>query len=221
MLVSLLREPLAHPKNFNYETVAWMAAATQSADYMVRHMMGANNLISRMALLGYAIEQCSVPGMMLEFGVYRGMSLIEIARRSAQTVHGFDSFEGLPEDWTYYQKQGRFGLEGAVPKFEQKNIELHTGWFDATLPPFLQSHPGPARFVHIDCDLYSSTRTALEQLAERLVAGTVIVFDEYLNYPGWEQHEFRAFQEFVESNGTKYRYIGFASMDSSVAVKVI
>ncbi len=219
-LASLLREPLAHPKNLNYESVAWVVAAARSADYMVRHMMGATNHTERMPLLEFALGQCSIPGLVMEFGVFRGESLSAIARHTQQDVHGFDSFEGLPEDWTYYQKQGRFGLEGQLPVFTQSNVHLHKGWFDAALPKFLATNPGPARFIHIDCDLYSSTRTVLEQLSERIVPGTVILFDEYLNYPGWDQHEFRAFQEFVQRTAMRYRYIGFASADSSVAVKM-
>jgi hypothetical protein len=219
-LFSLLRSPLPHPKSINYESVAWMAAAAQSAEYMVRHMMAARNLLDRMALLEYALEQCSIEGLVLEFGVYRGESLQQLARRAGQVVHGFDSFEGLPEDWTYYQKQGRFSLDGVEPRIAATNIELHKGWFDATLPAFLRSHEGPVRFLHIDCDLYSSTRIVLDQLAQRIVPGTIIVFDEYLNYPGWDQHEYRAFQEYVATFRIDYRYIGFASAHSSVAVRV-
>jgi hypothetical protein len=220
-LHALLRDPLAHPKSLNYETIAWIVAAVHSADYMVSRMMEARNLIERMELLDYALDQCSITGLVLEFGVYRGASLSVIARRAGQIVHGFDSFEGLPEDWTYSQKQGRFGLDGKLPVFAEANVQLHKGWFDATLPVFLECHSGPARFVHIDCDLYSSACTVLDRLAERIVPGTVILFDEYLNYPGWEQHEFRAFREFVDRTGRDYRYIGFASADSAVAVKII
>jgi len=74
--------------------------------------------------------------------------------------------------------------------------------------------------VHVDSDLYSSAVTVLEGLASRVVAGTIILFDEYINYPGWEQDEFRAFQEFVARHGVAYEYIGFASSHHSVAVKI-
>ena len=42
-----------------------------------------------------------------------------------------------------------------------------------------------------DLGFYSSTKTILDLLAPSLAIGTVIMFDEYFNYPGWEQHEFR------------------------------
>jgi predicted O-methyltransferase YrrM len=205
----------------NFVSAAWQAAASQAADYMVQHMMSAVDLVERDRLLEFTLDKCSIPGLMMEFGVYRGASLRLIAQRAGQLVHGFDSFEGLPEDWTYFQKQGRFGLASGAPSLPEANVEIHTGWFDAVLPEFLKSHPGPARFVHIDCDLYSSTRTVLALLASRLVSGTVVQFDEYLNYPGWDQHEYKAFQEYVRGAGARYRYLGFASSGSAVAVQIL
>jgi hypothetical protein len=217
-LLELLRSPLEHPKRFDYETVAVLLATAGSAQYMTTHMQDARNLVESGAVLADALGLCSVEGLMLEFGVFRGDSLRRIARAVAQEVHGFDSFEGLPEDWSHYQKRGRFSLDGKVPAFEETNVRIHPGWFDRVLPAFLAAHPQPVRFLHLDCDLYSSTRTVLELLAPRIVPGTVIVLDEYLNYPGWEAHEFKAFQEFVQAGGRRYRYAAFASSHCSVSV---
>jgi hypothetical protein len=187
---------------------------------MVKHMMGARNLRKRAELLEFALGECRLSGLVMEFGVFRGESLRFIAKRIREDVFGFDSFEGLPEDWTSFQKQGRFTLNGVVPEFHENNIRICKGWFEQVLPDFLNTHAGPARFVHIDCDIYSSTKTVLNLLSSRIVKGTVIVFDEYLNYPSWREHEYRAFQEFVASHGLKYRYIGFASSHFSVAVVI-
>jgi hypothetical protein len=217
---SLLREPLAHPANIDYELVARLKAAAESADYMVAHMMKAQNLVHRADLIAFALNSCTVDGLVMEFGVFRGESLRFIAKRLKQDVHGFDSFEGLPEDWSYFQKQGRFSLDGNIPEFSENNIQTHKGWFDQTLPAFLEVNSGSARFIHIDCDIYSSTRTVLTLLAPRIVKGTVIVFDEYLNYPAWREHEFMAFQEFIAARGLSYRYTGFASGHSSAAVLI-
>ena len=107
-----------------------------------------------------------------------------------------------------------------MPHFDEPNIQIHKGWFDQSLTMFLAEHAGPARFIHIDCDLYASTTAVLQLLAPRIVTGTIILFDEYLNYPAWRQHEFKAFQEFVVQKGKSYRYIGFASSGTSVAVKI-
>jgi len=220
-LTALLREPRSHPKAINYETMAWVIAAVESARYMTEHMTRAENLVERMALLDYALDRCAVAGLVMEFGVYRGVSLRAIARRVGQEVHGFDSFEGLPEDWTYFQKKGRFSLAGEELHLPEPNIRVHPGLFENSIPPFLASHAGAARFVHVDCDLYSSTQCVLDGLRDRLVPGTVLVFDEYPNYPGWQRHEHLAFREFVQRSGMRYEYLGFASADSSVAVRLL
>jgi hypothetical protein len=219
-LNAFLREPLAYPAAVDFELVARLQAAASSADYMVANMMKAQNLVRRAELLEYALGACTIDGLILEFGVFRGESLRFIAKRVTQEVHGFDSFEGLPEDWTYFQKQGRFSLDGAIPQFSERNIRIYKGWFEQTLPGFLAEQPGAARLIHIDCDIYSSTCTILGLVASRIVPGTVIVFDEYLNYPSWQAHEFKAFQEFVAARRLCYRYAGFASSHSSVAVVI-
>ncbi|MEZ5939218.1 MAG: TylF/MycF/NovP-related O-methyltransferase [Hyphomonadaceae bacterium] len=100
------------------------------------------------------------------------------------------------------------------------NVALHKGWFDATLPSFLEANPGPVSFVNIDCDIYESTRYVLEQLRDRLRPGSVILFDEYYNYPNWREHEYRAWQEFVAANNIAYRYAGFSTMRYHAAVQI-
>src|SRR5690348_13220734 len=122
-------------------------------------MLGAHNLVRRNALLEFALAQCTVQGLVVEFGVYRGDSLRFIARHAAQPVHGFDSFEGLPEDWTHYQKHGRFSLRGKAPRFDESNISIHQGDFSATLPLFFETH-WSGRDSSVDCDIYSSAPNA-------------------------------------------------------------
>jgi predicted O-methyltransferase YrrM len=221
VLRALLREGGRPAESYDYEQLAYLLAGLGSARYMVEHMSGARNLVGRGALLDYALAQASIEGLVLEFGVYTGVSLRWIADRSPGfMVHGFDSFEGLPEDWTHIQKKGRFSLQGELPDVGASNVVLHKGWFENTLPAFLAEHPGPVRFAHIDCDLYSSSRTVLDQLEPRLATGTVLVFDEYLNYPGWEKHEHRAFRELIARTGRRYEYIAFASTTQCVAVRM-
>ena len=104
-------------------------------------------------------------------------------------------------------RRGRFWMDG--PPAMRSNVELHQGWFNETLPAFVEQHSGPVSFVHLDADLYASTRTGLALLGPRFVEGTVLQFDEYFNYPGWEQGEFRAFEEFVSWPGIGFEYIGY------------
>ncbi|CAN5375387.1 hypothetical protein BH20VER3_BH20VER3_02500 [soil metagenome] len=101
------------------------------------------------------------------------------------------------------------------------NAELVIGWFNETLDKFLATHPGPIKFLHIDCDLYSSTREVLEACAARLDSGSIIVFDEYFNYPGWQEGEFKAFQEVVAAGRLRYRYIGYNAQHEQVAVNIV
>ena len=105
----------------------------------------------------------------------------------------------------------------------RKNCELWVGWFNETLPGFVKDvqQKQPVALLHVDCDLYSSTVTVLNELKKNIVPGTVIVFDEYLNYPGWQLDEFKAWQEFVKANKIKYEYIGYVSKHQKVAVRVL
>jgi predicted O-methyltransferase YrrM len=217
---TLLRHGGRPAESYDYEQLAYLLAGLSSARYMVEQMSGARNLVGRAALLQYALSQCAVEGLVLEFGVYTGASLRWIADRCPGPVHGFDSFEGLPEDWTHIQKKGRFSLQGELPEIGAANAVLHKGWFADTLPAFLAANQGVVRFAHIDCDIYSSSKTVLELLMPRIVSGSVLVFDEYLNYPGWEKHEYRAFQEIIAATGRRYEYIGFASTTQCVAVRI-
>ena len=73
--------------------------------------------------------------------------------------------------------------------------------------------------MHIDCDLYSSTREVLEAAALQVREGTVIVLDDYFNFPGWRNHEFKALQELVARTGMEYEYIGYARHQVALVVK--
>jgi hypothetical protein len=67
-------------------------------------------------------------------------------------------------------------------------------------PGFLAENDELVAFLHLDADLYSSTKTVLELVGPRLVAGSVVLFDEYFNYPGWQHGEHRAWHEYVREN---------------------
>jgi hypothetical protein len=202
-----------------------VAAAATSAAYLHEHMQGAEPMPHRLVTLDHALSQASdVDGMALEFGVYRGETLRKIAQaRSEKQVYGFDSFQGLPEFWLPDHQAGRFGPDdpaGVQGPPEVPGAELVVGWFDETLPGFLTTHPGPVAFLHVDCDLYSSTTIVLEHVGPRLVPGSVVVFDEFFNYPGWQGHEFRAWREFVAKSGIGFSYLAYTEDAISVAVRI-
>lgn len=201
---------------FNLE----VEAMRESVAYIREHMGDAMIFSDWHALHAHAMEKIGVDGLYLEFGAKRGHSLREIAAMTEHTVHGFDSFQGLPEDWGGTSlRQGKFRVKGGLVRLPA-NTAIHPGWFEESLPPFVAAHRDPVAYMHVDCDLYSSTKTVFHHLADRIVPGTVIVFDEYFNYPNWQRHEFRAFQEFVADHGLAYEYLGFLSHAGVVSVKI-
>jgi len=134
-----------------------------------------------------------VQGDILEFGVYQGESLRLLAERCAdRIVYGFDSFEGLPQAW-WTQPKGAFKVP--PPNINKHNVRLIQGLFDETLPQFLSTWSNRAALIHVDCDLYASTRCCLLQLLPRCQIGTVVLFDEYYNYPEFAGHEWLAWRE--------------------------
>jgi len=208
-----------YARNLFYELQ--LRARRSSADYVEKHMADAVIFWRLDEILKYCVRQAPADGLLLEFGVATGKSINSIAAAvSDRVVHGFDSFEGLPEDWSgHVETRGSFSRKGQLPKV-RSNVRLHKGWFRDTLKKFRDECPGPVAFLHIDCDLYSSTREVLQGLADRLRVGTVIEFDEYFNYPNWQQHEFRAWQEFVKEHGIEYRYLAMTASDGRVAVVI-
>ena len=195
-------------------------ALTRTVDYIEQKMPDALGFDTQRELTTFSLDAVKIEGYYLEFGVFTGGTIRFIARRIAgKVIHGFDSFEGLPEAWSGFNLGRRaFDASGHLPKVPG-NVRLHRGWFEDSLPVWLKEHSGPAAFIHIDCDIYSSTRTILTLLAERIVPGTVILFDEYFNYPNWEQHEYKAFQEFAAKRGVKYRYLAFARQQVVVFIE--
>ncbi|HTQ71109.1 MAG TPA: class I SAM-dependent methyltransferase [Acidocella sp.] len=195
-------------------------AKREAVAYITAHMSEAMVLPDRNELARFALARAPKEGLVVEFGVAKGASLRNLATHTPRQVHGFDSFGGLPEDWAgTKEKAGAFTQKGKLPKVPP-NAVLHPGWFDQTLPPFLAANPGPAAFIHVDCDIYTSTVTIFTALRERIVPGTIVLFDEYLNYPGWRAHEYKAFQEFIRDTGLSYEYIGFSAEKGHVAVQI-
>lgn len=196
-------------------------ARADSADYAEAHMGDATVFEDSDDFRLYCLGRAPA-GAILEFGVARGRSITVLANASpSKTVHGFDSFEGLPEDWSgHLEQKGAFSQKGVLPKVPA-NVRLHPGWFKDTIPRWLAEEADKIGFMHVDCDIYSSTRDILWGLRERLQPGAIIVFDEYFNYPNWRRHEFKALQEFKAEFGLTYRYIAFTALGGSVAIEVL
>ncbi|WP_406490424.1 TylF/MycF/NovP-related O-methyltransferase [Streptomyces phaeochromogenes] len=205
----------------DYARMAKVMSAIDAARFMEENFASAQNLVGRETLLEHACCSVTMDGDVLEFGVMGGQTLAILCDEfKERTVHGFDSFKGLPEAWTPESPRGTYSTEGKLPTNLPSNAKLHIGLFEDTLPKYLVGTDAPVALLHIDSDLYSSARTALFGLASRMRAGSIIVFDEFLNYPGWRQHEYRAFMKFVDAFDVQFRYFSFASSDLSVAVRL-
>jgi hypothetical protein len=137
-----------------------------------------------------------------------------------QTVFGFDGFAGLPGGvWPGNMiHKGMFNHGGEAPFVCPDNGTLVVGWFKNTMPNF-DYKKTVAKYLHIDCDVYSSTVDILTNLVGKIVSGTVITFDDYCNHPNWRQGEWKAWQEFCEANKIKYKYLYVAGMSVSLIVK--
>ena len=202
--------------------LALQQQATQSsADYVRRHMYQVQSVNSWRAVHDVAMDHVTLDGLVLEFGVYKARTTHLIAGRRDWQVHGFDSFDGLPEPWRDGYPKAKFSR----PELPQvpDNVTLHVGLFADTLPPFVAALPDatPVAYLHVDCDLYSSTQCIFDHLGDRIVPGTVIVFDEYFNYSGWEEGEFKAFQDFMTARGVRYEYLSYNHEHQQVAVRMV
>lgn len=200
-----------------------MEGALSSATYFNAHLYGKPTFEDKGKLivhcLGLLNGKVETP---MEFGVFSGRSINLIAQTvgARTSVYGFDSFEGLPEDWRGSFKKGAFAVPN-LPEVRQ-NVELIKGWFDQTLPRFKSERMTGKKtnFLHVDCDLYSSTKTIFDTLIDNIADDCVIIFDEYFNYPGWQDHEVKAFKEFAAATGYTYEYIGCVPTHQQVAVRL-
>jgi hypothetical protein len=145
----------------------------------------------------------------LEFGVFSGKTINYISKFTNEKVYGFDSFEGLPEKWRDGFDKGRFSTYGNLPMVNN-NVQLIKGWFSDTLLIFIQTQNKKVSFIHMDADIYSSTKYIFDVLKDYIDNDCVIVFDELVNYSGFDGDtgELKAFYEFITENKVDYEWIG-------------
>ena len=161
----------------------------------------------------------------LEFGVYQGYTIkywSTINSNQNSRFYGFDSFEGLPEDWSgafVRVPKGTFTTAGVVPDIEDPRVRFHKGWFQSSLPLFLDSYKSQNRLlIHCDADLYTSTLYVLCTLHNLFKPGSLIIFDEFSG----ATDEFRAFTDYSSSFLQKFRVVAqVGSQCDQVAVEVV
>lgn len=172
-----------------------------SRDYCAVRMPYVPSYRSDLRLHRAVSRQVLQGGYILEFGVATGRSIRHWASLfPGHDIYGFDGFEGLYEPWNGFGV-GHFAQK--LPEV-QSNVKLVVGRFKDSLPGWTKTHPGWASLIHIDCDTYPATKEVFKYIRSYIRPGTIIVFDEYLNHPTWQNDEYRAWQE----EGKPYEYIG-------------
>lgn len=208
---------------YDVDHIRRLGASISSSQYVDKHMLRTTRFADKGAMIRHGISIAPKEGLVAEFGVYSGSTIRFLASQfgQQQKLYGFDSFEGLPENWQGQSGKGAFSANKVLPEVPS-NVELVIGWFDETLPGWVRQHEGETfRFIHVDCDIYSSTRTIFDRCKKMIGPGTVIQFDEYFNYPYWEQHEHRAFQEFIAETQLAYKYVGMNRIHQQVLVQIL
>lgn len=167
------------------------------------------------------------PVSYLEFGVFKGESLkkwVELNRHPDSRFVGFDSFEGLPEDWEHLfgkTRTGTFDVDGQLPAIDDDRVAFVKGYFQDSLAGFLKERGSEVNehplVLHLDADLYSSTLYVLAMMDHYVVPGTVLVFDEFVSV----LHEFRALEDYASSYCREYEVVGASGLSfNQVAVTI-
>jgi hypothetical protein len=176
----------------------WMADHGFDATHRVRSRV---ELFERAAA-----EIADRPVLYLEFGVYEGDSMriwSRLLRHPGASLHGFDTFTGLPEPWNDLTVAGTFSTQGQPPPIDDPRVRFFKGLFEEALVSY-SPPPAETLFINVDCDLYSSATTVLRWVESRLRVGSYLYFDEFSD----RAHELRAFSEFLDRTGSAFTLVG-------------
>lgn len=162
------------------------------------------------------------PILYLEFGVAAAHSFKWWLAKNTNPdseFHGFDTFEGLPEDWGRHFKKG--DMSAALPDIDDRRAGFYKGIFQDTLHPFIQENEtslkGKQKLIHMDADLFSSTIYVLSQLHPYLQKGDIIFFDEF----NVANHEYQAFRIFTETFYVQLKPVAAVNNFYQVAFEVV
>ncbi len=171
----------------------------------------------RWALFDSMIKKSKTNRPFYEFGVWRGESF-QYLINNFKKGYGFDTFQGLPEDW-HNEKQGKYSAEGTIPEIDEGTFIA--GKFEDTLPTFFAESRPVASIINFDADLYSSTLCALSYSKSVIDKDTILIFDEFIIHQNWEQDEYKALNEFCSNNNLSYEVLAVSYNSKQVAVKLI
>ena len=191
-------------------------------DYAKENMKGAYAFLDRFDGLSLSIAEArrKFPARkrVLEFGVYKAGMINHQAKKFPDlNFVGFDSFEGLQEQWSGMAPEKTFDLGGKLPRV-RSNVALVKGWFSESGPRWKAENPGAdiPLLVHVDCDTYAATVDVLEFCAGYVEHGLVLHFDDYFGFPDWRTGGFKALQETSEKHRWRLTYMSYGTKEVAV-----
>lgn len=221
--ILLGEQRMRHSPARNLHNILWERAAQQSADFVEKYLgqcVVFDNKEKMWNYVGLLLNEKHNGGIVLEFGVAAGVSINWLSRLlpNFQFV-GFDSFIGLKEDWAgHHATKGAYSQNGILPKVNS-NVTLRAGWFDQTLPDFInQNDLNDLRLVHIDGDTYEAAVVVFNNVGSHLKPGILVLFDELIGYPNWQNGEIKALQEAQKRFGFSFRYRAFSSEQALIEI---
>ncbi|RYC69169.1 MULTISPECIES: hypothetical protein [Spirosoma] len=223
--------------HFNSANRGYEGRNASATEFVKTELVNAEALESDSEILQFAVRKArefrqQKKGTYLEFGFCTGRTINFIAALAYYTdVWGFDSCEGLPEDWRGHFEKEKFKMilhpdnSGLpyIPFVPLANVKLVIGEISKTLPVFIRTRLEAEQHVellHIDTDIYRSAKTVYRELDDRIVPGvTVVVLDEGYNYfyderldkgeSEWKEHEYKATHEFARRKGYRVEYLAY------------
>lgn len=178
-----------------------------ATSFVENHFRGALPALSDSEVLRIGSDYVSIDGAFLVFGVGCGKALNFLAALNpTENIYSFDSFQNKKLQ---------------TPLLH--NVTLIEGRFKESLPRFAQNQLGSKQiaFLYINCHSYRSTKDVFLWLQHHLADGSVIVFDEFYNFPGFEQEEFKAFKEFLVDNHFDVEYLSYNTENEQVALRLL
>jgi len=200
-------------------------AVVDSFNYAKENMGEAYSFLDRfegLALsIGEAQRRFPTRKLVLEFGVYKGGMINYQAKRFPRLDFvGFDSFEGLQEQWSGMAPEKAFDLAGKLPRV-RSNVRLVKGWFAEAGSRWKAENSaiGVALLVHVDCDTYAATVDVLELCSDYVEHGLVVHFDDYFGFPHWRTAGFKAMKEISEKRRWRLTYLSYGTKEVAVLVE--
>lgn len=219
-LAQVIEEAYADSQFFGTPFLDIYAASLNATDAGISPFQALNKLRRCHNLCRFFLKARDAEGDIAEAGVFRGSTarlIVELMRIGGVAPAGrefllFDSYEGLPDmaasdqpSIELAQGTGPDPFHKVTPtRFSNTSVEAvsavfrdeawvstQKGWIPDVFAGFEDRRYG---FVHIDVDLYRSTRDCLGYFVPRMNPGGVILCDDYLavRFPGariaWDEY---------------------------------